>query len=132
MGPMQSTSDPQKPLIVLVEDDQGTRLLFGMTLEVEGFEVVSYETGEEALVGLADLRPAALVTDLSLAGDLSGIDLARQVRDISHCSEIDLFAITGWDLDRIDADDAALFRKVFVKPIDTMVISDALRHALRA
>ena len=129
---MQSTSDPQKPLIVLVEDDQGTRLLFGMTLEVEGFEVVSFETGEEALEGLADLKPSALVTDLSLAGDLSGIDLARQVRSFEHCAGIDLFAITGWDLDRIAPEDVALFRKVFVKPIDTMVISDALRAALKS
>lgn len=119
-----------KPLVVLVEDDPGTRELFGIVLEVEGFSVVTFDTAEAALDQLAARLPAALVTDLSLSGEVSGIDLARAIKANDELAGVPLFAITGWDPDQLRPDDAALFRSVFLKPIDVSVISEAIRASL--
>ena len=117
-----------KSLVVLVEDDPGTRELFGMVLEVEGFEVVTFETAEEALAGIAKNRPAAVVTDLTLSGSMSGIELARSLRERG----VPMFAITGWDPKRLAKEDAALFTQVFLKPIDVTVVTEAIRSSLGA
>lgn len=128
---MDVRPEDSKALVMLIEDDPGTRELFGIVLEVEGFAVIAFETAEEALAGLGSQRPAAVITDLSLAGEMSGIELARELRARRDTSEVELFAITGWDLKHLTADDEALFRRVFVKPIDVNEVSEAVRASVR-
>ena len=122
---------PARTLVALIEDDPGTREVFGMVLEVDGFQVATFATAEEALEELPTLLPAALVTDLSLSGGMDGVELARAIRARPELAGITLFAITGWDPQGIPADDRALFDRVFVKPADLEKVSEAIRACVK-
>jgi two-component system response regulator AtoC len=66
-------------LILLVDDDPGTRKVAKANLALEGFEVVVASSGAEALARLADTDPLALVSDLKMP-DMDGIELMGRVR----------------------------------------------------
>lgn len=66
--------------VLLVEDDPSLLDFLAELLAGDGLEVACARTAVEALAGLeAGLMPAMLVTDIHLAGTLSGLDLARNV-----------------------------------------------------
>lgn len=117
-------------LVALVEDDPGTREVFGMVLEVDGFEVAAFASAEEALERLPALLPTALVTDLSLSGGMDGIELARAIRARPELAGIVLFAITGWDPQGLPAAERELFDRIFIKPADLEKVSEAIRSSV--
>jgi two-component system response regulator AtoC len=65
-------------LVLVVDDDPGTRKVARANLGLEGFEVLLASSGAEALARLAEADPLALVTDLKMP-DLDGISLMAQV-----------------------------------------------------
>ncbi|HSN89811.1 MAG TPA: sigma-54 dependent transcriptional regulator [Anaeromyxobacteraceae bacterium] len=65
-------------LILLVDDDPGTRKVARANLGLEGFEVLLASSGAEALARLAESDPLALVSDLRMP-DLDGIALMERV-----------------------------------------------------
>ncbi len=73
------------PTVVLVEDDAPLREALQYALEIEGYPVLSCESGEALLA--ADLPDAALclVVDFHLRG-MNGVDAldALRERDVSH------------------------------------------------
>ncbi|MFN7919705.1 MAG: response regulator transcription factor [Bryobacteraceae bacterium] len=68
-----------KGKILVVEDDPDVRLLLRYNLEREGFEVVSSETGADAVDLCLTQNPDVVLLDIVLpAGD--GIEICRQIR----------------------------------------------------
>jgi DNA-binding LytR/AlgR family response regulator len=68
--------------IILVEDDWIIAKEIAYLLQDFGFEVTgSYDTGEEALKVIRHQPPHLVLLDIGLAGDLSGIDVARQLKE---------------------------------------------------
>ncbi|MFT3914936.1 MAG: sigma-54 dependent transcriptional regulator [Anaeromyxobacteraceae bacterium] len=65
-------------LILVVDDDPGTRKVARANLSLEGFEVLLASGGQEALARLGESDPLALVTDLKMP-DLDGIALMERV-----------------------------------------------------
>ncbi|HZZ83110.1 MAG TPA: sigma-54 dependent transcriptional regulator [Anaeromyxobacteraceae bacterium] len=65
-------------LILLVDDDPGTRKVARANLSLEGFEVLPASCAAEALSRLADADPLAMVSDLKMP-DLDGIALMERV-----------------------------------------------------
>lgn len=113
-----------KPLVCIVEDDAGTREVMALALELEGFSVTAFGSGEEMLDALDGLSPCGLVTDLSLQG-MSGTEMARRVR--ARERPVGLIALTGWDPNSLSREDAALFQRVLLKPVPIEVLTAALR-----
>jgi DNA-binding response OmpR family regulator len=74
----------EAPLILVVEDEYPLQAVVEDALSEGGFESDILSSGEEALTlfkgGTKNYR--ALVTDVSLKGNLSGWEVARQVRAI--------------------------------------------------
>jgi DNA-binding response OmpR family regulator len=68
-----------KPLVLVVEDDEGSFDAIGTLLRHIGYAVVGAATVRDALAELEVRRPACVVLDLTLA-DGSGLDLLRHVR----------------------------------------------------
>lgn len=68
------------PRVLIVDDEANQRQSLSIGLKLEGFEVTTASTGEEAMRLLA-ASPSADVAmiDLMMPG-LNGLDLARQVR----------------------------------------------------
>jgi CheY-like chemotaxis protein len=71
-------SNSTRPLILLVDDDPGVRLMMTHALMDRGYEVRSATDGQAALTILEGLEtlPAIAITDLCMAG-LGGEELAR-------------------------------------------------------
>ncbi|HQR29104.1 MAG TPA: sigma-54 dependent transcriptional regulator [Anaeromyxobacteraceae bacterium] len=65
-------------LVLLVDDDPGTRKVGRANLGLEGFDVVVASSGAEALSRIGELDPLAMVTDLKMP-DMDGIELMRRV-----------------------------------------------------
>ncbi|MFO0581701.1 MAG: sigma-54 dependent transcriptional regulator [Anaeromyxobacter sp.] len=65
-------------LVLVVDDDPGTRKVAKANLALEGFEVLLASSGQEALARLVESDPLALVTDLKMP-DLDGIALMERV-----------------------------------------------------
>jgi DNA-binding response OmpR family regulator len=71
------------PTILVIEDEDVIRLLVEDALTEGGFAVDVIASGEEALrlFGSARKSYKALVTDISIDGDLTGWDVAAKVRE---------------------------------------------------
>ncbi len=73
-------------LILIVEDEDLIRHVLEDALTEGGFSVAVAASGEEAMA-LLDTRGSefsALVTDVNLAGGISGWDVARRAREINE------------------------------------------------
>lgn len=123
---MTQLNDPSLPLVLLVEDDPGSREVMTLALEAEGFAVIALGSGEEALASLATLAPCGLVTDLSLVG-MSGTEMTRKLRELPEHGRLGVIALTGWDPNGLPREDAALFSRVFLKPVDISQLATAIR-----
>ena len=65
-------------VVLVVEQDRYQKLLVTEELEREGHRVVAVDSGEEALDGLADLRPDLVVVEIRLPG-MSGLELIERL-----------------------------------------------------
>lgn len=67
--------------VLLVEDESLIAELVSEVLEDHGFDVCAVASGEAGLARLqADVGIDVLFTDINLAGDMDGAELARQAR----------------------------------------------------
>jgi DNA-binding NtrC family response regulator len=68
--------------VLLVEDEWLIRTIMSEELIDAGFEVKSFETGDDAMVELSASHPdfEVLVTDIHMPGQTDGIALAKSVR----------------------------------------------------
>ena len=68
-----------KQRILVVEDDRGVRESLAMVLEFQGLEVLQANTGEDALVSVAEHDPQAIILDINLPG-IDGLEVCRRLR----------------------------------------------------
>ena len=69
----------QQPCVLVVEDEGAQREVLTYNLEAEGFRVVAAETGDEAMLLVAEESPDLMVLDWMLP-NLSGIEVCRRVK----------------------------------------------------
>lgn len=69
----------QQPCVLLVEDEGAQREVLTYNLESEGFRVVEAETGDEAMLLVAEEVPDLMVLDWMLP-NVSGIEICRRVK----------------------------------------------------
>lgn len=69
----------QQPCVLLVEDEGAQREVLTYNLESEGFRVVEAETGDEAMLLVAEEAPDLMVLDWMLP-NVSGIEICRRVK----------------------------------------------------
>lgn len=67
-----------KPVIVVADDDWATRMLVGVNLEPDGYEVRSASCAREIDEELADGRARLVLLDIRMGGD-NGIEIARRL-----------------------------------------------------
>ena len=86
----------ERKRILIVEDDEALAQLLRLKLESEGFEVGIETLGRGAL-GYAAVHPLDLVIlDLKLP-DISGYEVARELRKLYHPWVLPLLMLTGMD-----------------------------------
>ena len=86
VGPMGVGADAafgRDAKVLLVEDEPVFRVAMAELLEEAGFDVTVACTGDEAVILLAeDDRFDALMTDVSMPGEINGVELAAHAREI--------------------------------------------------
>lgn len=86
---------PERPLVLLVEDDQAGRILFAEWLHQSGFRVEQAHNGLQALERAFDLLPDAIMTDLNIPG-IDGYELTRRLKTDTRTQHIPILAVTGY------------------------------------
>lgn len=87
-----------KPLVLVVEDDEGTRNALVALLELGGYRTVATALGVEAVRVAPELRPDVVLLDLLLPQS-SGLDTLRLLREGKATAAIPVIAMTGLWLD---------------------------------
>ena len=67
--------------IMLVDDDQDFVEVLSMTLEGEGYEVVTAYSGEEARESIPEEMPHLIVLDVMMETETEGFKVARWLRE---------------------------------------------------
>jgi DNA-binding response OmpR family regulator len=77
-----------------------------------------------------EFRPDVVVSDLKLPGDLSGYQVARQLRSDAATSQVSLIALSGFggDESRSEAEESG-FDHYLVKPVELAELTRVLAQA---
>lgn len=115
--------------VLLVEDEPGIQLAIRGLLRREGHETVVASTGTEAVEILADAGFDLVLTDLSLPGGVSGLDLVRHVGEKSPSTPVVLITAYGSESLAKDAVEAGAFDYV-PKPFNNDEIRAVVSRAI--
>ncbi len=112
------TSQHRPLRIVIVEDNDDSRMMLCELLELSGFECYTASTGRLGLDVIAEMRPDVALVDIGLP-ELDGLEVARLLRLDQRNDKLLLIALTGYG-QREDRDAArrAGFDTHLVKPVD--------------
>ncbi len=69
-----------KPVLLLIDDEQSVHDALGVLLKDEGFDVVSALTGAAGLERFQDARPDIVLTDIRMP-KMSGVDVLHEIRE---------------------------------------------------
>src|SRR5258705_8778648 len=119
------------PLVLIVEDDLSTRILYREYLQHEGFRTIDAHNGYQALEKARELCPNAVLTDLAVPG-MDGFEFCRALQEMETTRAIPILAITGHSeyLEQPDRFAQAGIAHVLIKPCPPDVIAYELRRLL--
>ena len=81
--------------IVIVEDDRDIRELIALILEEDGHTSVATATGPEALQECGHAVPDLVLLDISLPGELSGLEVCRRLRGDERLAPVPIMLLTA-------------------------------------
>ncbi|MBO0861073.1 MAG: response regulator [Chloracidobacterium sp.] len=82
-------------LILLAEDDDDLRSLYGYMLLAAGYKVSAVRNGLEAFAEIQVNRPDVIVTDIAMPV-LNGLDLIVAIRSHEELADLPIIAITSF------------------------------------
>jgi DNA-binding NtrC family response regulator len=78
----------QRPLLVIVDDEQGILDVVSRFAERAGFDVEACSHGREAIALIQAKRPDLVMVDLRMP-EVGGLDILRAIRDVdAHCQAV--------------------------------------------
>jgi len=92
--------DEKKIKVLVVEDETSIRRFITLNLEMADFDVWEAESGEKALERILISQVDVVVLDLMLPG-IDGLEVCRQVRNITPESLIIMLTAKSQDIDKI-------------------------------
>ncbi|MEG0392314.1 MAG: response regulator transcription factor [Anaerovoracaceae bacterium] len=93
-----------KPLILVVEDDNAVRNIIITTIETQKYHYHTAKNGNEAILEAVSQKPEVVLLDLGLP-DMDGIDIIKKIRSWSNMPII-VISARSEDADKIAALDA--------------------------
>jgi DNA-binding NarL/FixJ family response regulator len=123
-------SAADRGLVLIADEDSGSRDQLARVLEAGGYEIVQVATGEEALQAVKKAKPSIVLLEIPLGG-LSGYEVCRVLRE--EAREIPIVFVSGSRTESYDrvagllvgADD------YIVKPYAPDELLTRVRHLVR-
>jgi CheY-like chemotaxis protein len=135
-APLATHPAPAAPVrrrILIADDNQDAAESLSMLLELAGHEVRTAHLGRAALSIAATFRPDAALIDIGMP-DLSGYEVAHELRQEPWARSMRLIAVTGWgqEDDRRRAVESG-FDHHLTKPVDpdqleSLIIGQSPKH----
>ena len=94
---------PAKPVILVVDDFDDTRLLLRTWLERKGFVVIEAENGHEAVSQAETNRPNLIIMDLEMP-ELDGLAATRQIRAVKELENVPVLAVSAYGAEQFRDD----------------------------
>jgi CheY-like chemotaxis protein len=76
---LAAKKEPEMAKILIVDDEEGIRMLYTMELQDEGYEVITLPDGKDLLDVVVKERPDCVVLDIKMR-EYNGLDLLQQLR----------------------------------------------------
>jgi len=127
--PLKSVFSMRRLKVLLVEDDEGARLLYCYMLAAAGFKVNAVRNGLEALAEIQLNRPDVVVTDIAMPV-LSGLDLIVTVRSHDEFADLPVVAITSFGEKLREQAREAGATDAIDKPIDITSMREVIEAAV--
>jgi len=83
-----------EPLVLVVEDEPAQREVLAYNIQAEGYQVISAEAGDEALVIVRETPPDVIVLDWMLP-HVSGIEVCRQLKMGAQTARIPIIMLSA-------------------------------------
>jgi len=96
---VEPAQQDHKRRILIVDDDEATRLMLAEYLEEEGYQVRTAEDGAQTLEAVSSFLPDLILLDVKMP-EIDGLEVARRVHAQSNIPIIMLSALTD-DIDRV-------------------------------
>ena len=125
---MANPSSPDKPVILVVDDEPQILRVMRVSLPARGYNIVTAAGGEQALDEIRKQAPDLVILDLAMP-EMSGLEVCRRVRDFSSVPIIVLSA-KGAESDKIAALDMGADDYV-TKPFSPREVTLRIRAILR-
>ena len=126
---MRPAAAPERPRILLIDDDADLLHLIAMRLTAEGYAVTAVGSGEAALASFAVDRPDAIVTDLRMRG-MDGMALFDAVHRQAPSLPVVILTAHGTIPEAVAATRRGVF-SFLAKPFDSKVLTESVADALR-
>jgi two-component system KDP operon response regulator KdpE len=114
--------------VLIVDDELPIRRFLRISLETNHYRVYEAETGAEALVKAAQVRPEVIILDMNLP-DMEGSEVLRRLREWTTAPVI-ILSVRDADRDKVAALDAGA-DDYLTKPFSTDELLARLRVARR-
>jgi two-component system, sensor histidine kinase and response regulator len=99
----QAMQQAAKPVILVVDDFDDTRLLLRTWLERKGFQVIEAENGNEAVLQAETNLPNLIIMDLEMP-ELDGLAATRKIRAVKELEKVPVLAVSAYGADQFRDD----------------------------
>lgn len=121
------------PSILLVNDSPDEREMYAESLRRFGYSTLEASTARDAYEMASELPPAAIVTDIKLAGAEDGLGLTRRLKDDRRMRDVPVVILTGYVFAHDREAAARSGCDAFVaKPCLPDALSAVITHLIRA
>lgn len=121
---------PERPTILLVDDEPKVLELITFRLQLLGYRVITATCGEDA-IALADKhRPNLVILDVTMPG-MDGLSVCTRLREAETTAEIPIVMLTARsEVEDVNKAMAAGANDYVVKPYDAAVLQMKIRRQL--
>lgn len=124
--------DLPKPRVLVVDDDPRLLHIVSLYLQVQSLEVISANSGEEALQLIAAGLPDLIISDVMMPG-IDGIELCRRIRAQTGTNQLPIIIFTALSDDSdVDAAKKAGANMMITKPFNLIGLGEVVRSLLPA
>jgi excisionase family DNA binding protein len=120
--------EPSGPIVLIVDDDAGTRAFVRASLEAEGFEVREAASAPEGLAALEGELPDLVLLDVMMP-QMDGWEMLRRVQEKHDIASMPVIMFSG----KVDAEEEAAARGAtgfMAKPSDPQQLVDRAKQIL--